>query len=113
MTDEIRSASERLRESIQARKEIHPHEYRMINLEKKIPEMETAMKGVLWNTNTALGNTRETAQEITSLKERVIYQDGEIRELKASMGSLQADLVAALERVERMAQWAKTKGHEI
>ena len=116
--------TERLREAIQARKEIHPMEYRVVNLEKKSKEQDTSIKGSIWSVNTCLGNTRENVEDIKSMRQVIIVQAETISGMQVAIGSLQADLVeameligklqadlvAGMERVDKMSQIAKTKG---
>lgn len=102
--------TERLREAIQARKEIHPLEYRVISLEKKSKEQDTSIKGSIWSVNTCLGNTRENVEDIKVLRQVIMVQADTISAMQVAIGGLQADLAAAMERIEKMAQWAKTKG---
>lgn len=102
--------TERLREAIQARKEIHPMEYRVVNLEKKSKEQDTSIKGSIWSVNTCLGNTRENVEDIKVLRQVIMVQADTISAMQVAIGGLQADLAAAMERIEKMAQWAKTKG---
>ena len=99
-----------LRDSIEAHKTIHPMEFRVCNLEKKLPEFDRALKGVIWNENLCLGFVRETEKEIAALQTTITSQNEMIAEMKSAIGELQADLAAAAERIENMAQWAKTKG---
>lgn len=99
-----------LRDSIEAHRTIHPMEFRVCNLEKKLTEIERALKGVTWNENLCLGFVRETEKEIAALQTTITSQNEVIAEMKAAIGASQADLLAACERIEGMAQWAKTKG---
>ena len=102
-----------LRDSIEARRTIHPMEFRVTNLEKRLPEHERAMKGFIWNENLCLGFIRETEKEIAALQTTITAQNEMIAEMTAAIGALQADLAAALGRIENMAQWAKTKGQTL
>jgi chromosome segregation ATPase len=99
-----------LRDSIEARKELHPMEFRVCNLEKKLPEIERGLKGNNWQANLCVAECREATADVKAMGDTITAQNETIAELKAAVGSLQADLAAACERIENMAQWAKTKG---
>jgi len=49
-------------------------------------------------------------EDIKAMRQVIILQAETISGMQVAIGSLQADLAAAMERIEKMAQWAKTKG---
>jgi hypothetical protein len=99
-----------LRDSIEARREIHPMEFRVCNLEKKLPEIERGLRGSTWHVNLCVAECREATADVRAMGDTIVSQNETISEMKAAIGALQADLAAAMERIENMAQWAKTKG---
>jgi len=100
-----------LRDSIiKARREIHPMEFRVCNLEKKLPEIERGLKGNNWQANLCVAECRDATADVKAMGDTICSQNEMIAEMKSAIGALQADLAGALERIENMAQWAKTKG---
>ena len=105
---EPRSLSADLRASIDARKEVHPLEFRVCNLEKQLPEIKRGLVGNNWSNSTTLGFIRETTATQAELIDRIVSLESESDNLKAAIGSLQADLAAAMRRIEGSAKWAAT-----
>lgn len=108
MTDH-RSITADLRANIDARREMHPLEFRMLSLEKKLPEIERGLKGNNWQANLCVAECREATADVKAMGDTITSQNEMIAEMKAAIGALQADVLANAERIEAMAQWAKTK----
>lgn len=85
-------------------------EFRVCNLEKKLPDIDRALKGFTWNQNMCLGFVRETEKEIQDMATTITAQNEMIADLKAALGSVQADLAAMTERLDKASEWLKTKG---
>lgn len=114
---EYRSLRESLKQDIEARRSQSPEQYRIANLEKKSAELEETMKGCLWTTNTCYGNTQETSSAIEELTKLLALQSEQIANLTAAMGALQAKVddlteqtVLNSDRMDKAAEYLKTKG---
>ena len=106
MTDQ-RSIKAELQALQEARKHDDP---RIVAMVADVKQIRLEAKGQSQCCNLALGNSRETLTAVLELERVVSAQRDEITNLKTAVEKLQADLAAAIERIENMAQWAKTKG---
>lgn len=110
MAEEYKSLTERARETIEARKPAGPDDAKLAWLVKSVTELLAAIKGIVWQSNLNNGNVRECRDSQAELFERIHALEIENADLKAKIGGLQVQCESMAERIENMAQWAKTKG---
>jgi hypothetical protein len=110
VSEPYKSLSDQFRERLEARKNPGPDDAKMAWLVKSVAELLHAIKGIVWQSNLNNGNVRECREIQSDLIDRIVELEAQNDNLKAEIGGLQVKCEAMSERIENMAQWAKTKG---
>ncbi len=102
-----------LTEELKHRMDSRPDKYTLAWWEKRFDELIQAYRGACHSINLAVANTRDNETKLAKFGERIEQLERENINLKADMGELRSIIESHSERIEKMAQWAKTKGHEL
>jgi hypothetical protein len=89
----------------------------VVAMSEDVKRIRTVIKGQAESVNFSLGNSREAVERVnelsadaSALREVVMVQADTITGLQNELIAVRKDLATALDRIENMAQWAKTKG---
>lgn len=108
MTTEYHTEAERLSEQFQS---LMQHKMVLDWWQKQLTEIRYGYQGVSHALNKSIAESvksREVSmKEYQELKDRCEKLEAERDEANATIGSLQSDLLAVSERLDRMAEWAK------
>lgn len=102
-----------LTEELKHRMDSRPDKYTLAWWEKRFDELIKAYHGACHSINLSVANGRDTDTRQRKSDERIEQLERENMNLKADIGEMLSEIAAMKERIEKMAQWAKTKGHEL
>jgi len=108
--DDPKSLTADLKDAIAKHAIAHPDTYRLTRLEKKLPEIELAVRGSTWHTNLAVAEARDATSNVAIMKKIIAELLAENENLKSTVGDLMAKVEAESERLNEFLKWAKTKG---
>ena len=84
--------------------------HRLELISKELPELKLAFDGNQLILNVCVAYSRQAARENVLLKERLDKAETKLDAQETDISELRVQAVALADRVEGMAQWAKTKG---
>jgi len=84
--------------------------HRLELISKELPELKLAFEGNQLILNVCVAYSRQVARENVLLKERLDKAETKLDAQETDISELRVQAVALADRVEGMAQWAKTKG---
>ena len=84
--------------------------HRLELISKELPELKLAFDGNQLILNVCVAYSRQVARENVLLKERLDKAETKLDAQETDISELRVQAVALADRVEGMAQWAKTKG---
>ena len=84
--------------------------HRLELISKELPELKLAFDGNQLILNVCVAYSRQVARENVLLKERLDKAETKLDAQENDISELRVQAVALADRVEGMAQWAKTKG---
>jgi translation initiation factor 6 (eIF-6) len=105
-----RSLVAELRALQEARKLEDPRITAMVADVKRI---RTEVSGLNSIGNLALGNSRNAVERVAELEEELASVKSDLKLALEAIDNLTIQAAAHLVRIEKMAQWAKTKGNEL
>lgn len=113
MSEPLKSLTDALRERTADRMNTKPDKYTLAWWDKRFEEISQAYRGATHSINLSVANTRDHEARLIKFQERVDELVHENLDLKAAMGSLQAELVTVTARLDKFAAWAqKRQGSE-